>query len=44
MASSTPSEVVGHRPDPGDRVLVDEELQVLATAVGGEIVYRRESV
>lgn len=40
MASSTPSEVVGHRPDPGDRVLVDGDLEVVATAVGGEIVYR----
>lgn len=43
MASATPSAVVGHRPDPGDRVLVDGELSVVATAVGGEIVYRRES-
>lgn len=41
MASSTPSGVVGHRPHPGDRVLVDENLQVLATAVGGKIIYRR---
>lgn len=43
MASSTPSEVVGHRPDPGDRVLLDGELEVVATALGGEIVYRRDN-
>lgn len=42
MASATPAGVVGHTPHPGDLVLVDDELQVTATAVAGEIVYRRE--
>lgn len=43
MASSTPSRVVGYRPQPGDLVLLDSDLKVVATAVGGTIVYRREN-
>lgn len=42
MASSTPAAVVGHAPTDGDLVLVDDGMEILATAVGGEVVYRRE--
>lgn len=43
MASSTPAAVVGYRPSEGDAVLLDEDLQVLATAIRGEVVYRRDA-
>jgi N-acetylglucosamine-6-phosphate deacetylase len=41
MSSTTPSRIVGYSPDAGDLVLVDDELRVVATAVGGRVVYRR---
>lgn len=41
MASTTPARIVGHRPDGGDMVLVDEDLRVEATAVAGRVVYER---
>lgn len=39
MASSTPARIVGYRRHPGDAVLLDDELQVVATAIAGEIVW-----
>ncbi len=43
MASATPSAIVGHRPGPGDAVLVDDDLAVVATASGGEVVWERQA-
>lgn len=40
MTSATPARIAGHRRHPADLVLVDDDLRVLATSVGGEIVYR----
>lgn len=42
MTSATPARIVGHQPDDGDQVLLDDDLTVIATAIAGEIVYRRE--
>lgn len=42
MTSATPARIVGHEPDGGDQVLLDDDLTVIATAIAGEIVYRRE--
>jgi N-acetylglucosamine-6-phosphate deacetylase len=42
MTSTTPARIVGHEPDSGDQVLLDDDLKVIATAIAGEIVYRRE--
>ncbi|HJR91658.1 MAG TPA: N-acetylglucosamine 6-phosphate deacetylase, partial [Acidimicrobiia bacterium] len=41
MTSATPARIVGYVPDPGDRVLLDDDLGVAATAIAGEVVYRR---
>jgi N-acetylglucosamine-6-phosphate deacetylase len=41
MASSTPAAVIGHEPHLGDLVLLDNDLAVAATAIGGTIAYRR---
>jgi len=41
MASTTPAAIVGYRPDPGDAVLLDDDLHVVATAIGGEVVWER---
>lgn len=43
MTAATPSRIVGHRPRPDDQVLVDENLDVVATSIGGEVVYRRDA-
>ncbi|MFO7291942.1 MAG: N-acetylglucosamine-6-phosphate deacetylase [Actinomycetes bacterium] len=43
MASATPSAIVGHHPGPGDAVLVDDDLAVVATAIGGEVVWERQA-
>lgn len=39
MASTTPARIIGYAADPGDAVLVDEGLGVVATARGGQVVY-----
>ena len=44
MATRTPATVVGHVPDPGDRVLLDDDLQVVATAVAGTILHDRATI
>jgi hypothetical protein len=41
MTSATPARIVGYVPDPGDRVLLDDDLGIVATAIAGEVVYRR---
>lgn len=41
MASSTPARVVGYQRHPGDLTLLDPELEVVATAIADEVVYRR---
>lgn len=41
MASATPAAVVGYAPSPGDGVTLDADLTVVATSLGGEVVYRR---
>ncbi|HEX2154501.1 MAG TPA: N-acetylglucosamine-6-phosphate deacetylase [Acidimicrobiia bacterium] len=43
MASTTPAAIVGHSPDPGDAVLVDDQMAVVSTALAGEIAYRRDA-
>lgn len=41
MATLTPARVVGHVPDPGDLVLLDDDLRVVATALAGTVVHDR---
>ena len=43
MASATPARIVGHRVGDGDLVLVDDDLEVVATSVGGIVLYRRDA-
>ena len=43
MASQTPSRVVGHRAHPGDIVVLDSELDVVSTYIGGDQVYSRST-
>lgn len=43
MASTTPAKIVSYDPHPGDLVLFDDDHEVAATAVGGTVVYRRET-
>lgn len=42
MTSTTPTAVLGQDSDSGDLVLLDDQLTVVATAVGGTVVYRRD--
>lgn len=42
MATATPATIVGHRPHAGDRVLLDDDLRVVATAVDGTVLHDRE--
>ena len=41
MASTTPARVVGYPTDPSDQVTLDDDLEVLSTAIGGQVVFRR---
>lgn len=41
MASETPARLVGYEPDPGDRVTLDDRLEVVATTISGEVVFER---
>lgn len=43
MASSTPSRIVGHQPVQDDLVILDSDLQVAATVIGGRVVYNRDT-
>lgn len=41
MASTTPARVVSYSADPSDRVTLSNDLEVLSTIIGGEVVYQR---
>jgi len=43
MASSTPSRIVGHQPDQDDLVILDSDLEVAATVIGGQVMYDRDA-
>lgn len=43
MASSTPSRIVGHQPDQDDLVILDSDLEVAATVIGGQVIYERDA-
>lgn len=41
MASTTPARIVGHHHEPGDLVLLDDDLEVVATSLAGVVVHHR---
>lgn len=42
MSSTTPARIVHHIPDPGDTVVLDDDLRVASCSIGGAVVYARE--